>query len=59
MNMHDCLTSFLPVVQPNVESSGMIFFRETGPDNGNKFPERLLYLSGEIEETCNVLSWDD
>jgi hypothetical protein len=37
----------------------MKLFREAGSNNSNQFPERLLYLSGEIEEASDVLPWDD
>jgi hypothetical protein len=37
----------------------MKLFRETGSDNGHQFPERLLYIGGEIEEARDVPSWND
>jgi len=57
--MYNRLACCYAIVQPHVESIGMKLFRETGSNNGNQSPERLLYLSGEIEEARDVLPWDD
>ena len=59
MSVHYGLACCLAIVHAYIESIGVKLFRETGSDNGNQFPERLLYLCGEIEEARDVLPWDD